>query len=41
MKRTPVRIAATALIAVLSVLGAAQVGGAPGVVSAGGDGWCC
>jgi hypothetical protein len=42
MKRTPVRIAVTALVAVLSVIGITQVGQAPAAVSArGGDGWCC
>ena len=42
MNRKPTRIAVTALIAVLSVLGITQVGDAPGAVSARtGDGWCC
>lgn len=42
MNRKPARIAVTMLVAVLSVLGVAQVGDAPGAISARtGDGWCC
>lgn len=42
MNRTRTRLAVAALVAVLSVLGVAQVGDASGAVTArGGDGWCC
>lgn len=42
MKQKSVRLALTALLAAVSLLGVSQAGSVPGTASAGGDhSWCC